>query len=486
MVDDEPGDDEVPRVTAAPLRVDPQLAASEVFAKFINGGGSWLEVNLPGVVADSEHGIEHGVSCLSDRHRAPCQNKAHTQSTGKRHMSFLIPAKLRAPGRGLAAKGLVGLDGVGEVGGELGGVSFGACGGVVEVIVDCAEVEAEPPEDGKAEAGVDVRGEGLTLIEGRRDTSEFVEDERFRKRHEIPFGEGGPDEIQVLGRHEKCLFLVFDVGFDVERAAGAFEQREAGSGSVGLLEIERLREVVVEGDLAKDERAGGEILVAFGGGMKDVGLDGEDAGLRGGAVGLVVVEGGTGACGEPVDGGGCADEVDGSVEGGGVLGGADERRAAGGDASPAVEEGGWLGERSVEGGGVDEAVGLGEGDGFGAGRGGYDDLPILAFAGEADGALGDDGGGVPASDFLVGGEQGEVLVGAKLFDVGPLDGEVAGHVGLEGDGFGIGVFEDAGELLAVGKDEGVGGGGVGLREEGGRSEEENGKNEGADFGFPLD
>ena len=44
-------------------------------------------------------------------------------------------------------------------------------------------------------------------------------------------------------------------------------------------------------------------------------------------------------------------------------------------------------------------------------------------------ALGNDGFGVLAGELLLGGEEGKPLVGPELFDVGPLDGELAGHGG---------------------------------------------------------
>jgi hypothetical protein len=124
----------------------------------------------------------------------------------------------------------------------------------------------------------------------------------------------------------------------------------------------------------------------------------------------------------------------------------------------------------VECGGIDDAAGLGDRDGFGAGDGGYGDL----FVFDVELALGDAGEGVVASEILLGGDDGEAFDGLQLLDIAPLDQDGAGHGASEGDAGGIGTLELAGELLAVDKGQGIRDFGLRAEERGEQEEEDEG------------
>ena len=114
---------------------------------------------------------------------------------------------------------------------------------------------------------------------------------------EVGLGEGGADEIEVLGGDEEGLVFVVEVGFEVELAGGGVDEADAYAGSVGLLEGEGLGEVVVERGAAEGEEARAKVLILLGLGVEDVGFGGGGAGLGDGAVGLGVVDGCAGAWG---------------------------------------------------------------------------------------------------------------------------------------------------------------------------------------------
>jgi len=137
---------------------------------------------------------------------------------------------------------------------------------------------------------------------------------------------------------------------------------------------------VVEGGGAVGEEARAEVLVALGVGVEDVGFDGGGGGLRGGAVALGVADDGAVFGREPAYFRGGASEVDGTVEGSGVLGGADEGDASGGGSTPAFEEAGGVVDCLVEGASVDQLGGVADGDGFGAG--GVSNGDDLVFSGD--------------------------------------------------------------------------------------------------------
>jgi hypothetical protein len=76
---------------------------------------------------------------------------------------------------------------------------------------------------------------------------------------------------------------------------------------------------MVVGDGGEGVDPGGEILVALSVGVEDIALDRWESGLRHGSVGLVVVEEGAVARGQPIHPGCGARHVDGASESGGVL-----------------------------------------------------------------------------------------------------------------------------------------------------------------------
>jgi hypothetical protein len=84
-----------------------------------------------------------------------------------------------------------GFDGVGDTCGELAGVLVGTRGGVVEEVVDRADVVAEALVDGEDEGGVDVGGVGGGLIPGGGDAAELVESKASGwGRRRLPSGSG--------------------------------------------------------------------------------------------------------------------------------------------------------------------------------------------------------------------------------------------------------------------------------------------------------
>ena len=64
-------------------------------------------------------------------------------------------------------------------------------------------------------------------------------------------------------------------------------------------------------------------------------------------------------------------------------------------------------------------------------------------------------GCILAREFFTRGKQGETLSGMQFFDIGPLEVADTHHCALEDDFVGGGPLQLAGELLPVGKEDGV-------------------------------